>query len=99
MPKLKESGWDEDKVKAFQKKVTTYWTEKLAPNFKDLDFYSGESLDPDGMYVFQLPEYTSRATSKIADYLLNRVVFLNYREDGVTPYVIIWKHGLKEMKV
>lgn len=31
--------------------------------------------------------------------LLHRVVFLNYREDGVTPYVIIWKHGLTEMKV
>ena len=30
---------------------------------------------------------------------LRRVVFLNYREDGMTPYVIIWKHGLTEMKV
>jgi len=29
----------------------------------------------------------------------NRVVLLNYREDGVTPYIIIWKHGLKEEKV
>ena len=28
-----------------------------------------------------------------------RVVLLNYREDGVTPYVTIWKHGLKEEKV
>ncbi|EOD48360.1 Translationally-controlled tumor protein [Neofusicoccum parvum] len=27
------------------------------------------------------------------------VILLNYREDGVTPYVIIWKHGLTEMKV
>ncbi|EGP90135.1 unnamed protein product [Zymoseptoria tritici ST99CH_1A5] len=27
------------------------------------------------------------------------VVLLNYREDGVTPYVTVWKHGLKEMKV
>ncbi|KAK4899673.1 hypothetical protein LTR27_002939 [Elasticomyces elasticus] len=27
------------------------------------------------------------------------VVLLNYREDGTTPYVSIWKHGLKEMKV
>lgn len=41
------------------------------------------------------------------DLLVNRwganhaysVVLLNYREDGVTPYVIVWKHGLKEMKV
>lgn len=27
------------------------------------------------------------------------VVLLNYREDGVTPYVTVWKHGLTEMKV
>ncbi|KAL9130573.1 MAG: hypothetical protein Q9217_001286 [Psora testacea] len=25
--------------------------------------------------------------------------FLNYREDGITPYMIIWKHALTEMKV
>ncbi|KAI0011767.1 translationally-controlled tumor protein [Xylariaceae sp. FL0662B] len=27
------------------------------------------------------------------------VVLLNYRDDGITPYVTIWKHGLDEMKV
>nr|A1KXP4.1 RecName: Full=Translationally-controlled tumor protein homolog; Short=TCTP; AltName: Allergen=Cla h TCTP [Cladosporium herbarum]AAR08428.1 translationally controlled tumor protein [Cladosporium herbarum] len=27
------------------------------------------------------------------------VVLLNYREDGVTPYVTLWKHGLKSTKV
>ncbi|KAF2642159.1 translationally controlled tumor-associated [Massarina eburnea CBS 473.64] len=27
------------------------------------------------------------------------VVLLNYREDGVTPYVTVWKHGLGETKV
>ena len=26
------------------------------------------------------------------------VVLLNYREDGTTPYVAIWKHGVKETK-
>ncbi|KAJ8106796.1 hypothetical protein OPT61_g9304 [Boeremia exigua] len=26
------------------------------------------------------------------------IVLLNYREDGVTPYVTVWKHGLSEMK-
>jgi len=30
---------------------------------------------------------------------LCRVILLNYREDGVTPYVTVWKHGLTEMKV
>ena len=28
-----------------------------------------------------------------------RVILLNYREDGITPYVTVWKHGVKEMKV
>ncbi|KAI9705166.1 MAG: hypothetical protein M1820_005313 [Bogoriella megaspora] len=27
------------------------------------------------------------------------VILLNYREDGITPYVTVWKHGLDEMKV
>ncbi|KAF2736323.1 microtubule/calcium-binding protein [Polyplosphaeria fusca] len=27
------------------------------------------------------------------------VILLNYREDGVTPFVTVWKHGLSEMKV
>ena len=27
------------------------------------------------------------------------VVLLNYREDGVTPFITVWKHGLVEMKV
>lgn len=27
------------------------------------------------------------------------VVLLNYRDDGVTPFVTFWKHGLTEMKV
>lgn len=27
------------------------------------------------------------------------VVMLNYREDGVTPFVAIWKHGVTEEKI
>ncbi|KAK7517636.1 microtubule/calcium-binding protein [Phyllosticta citriasiana] len=27
------------------------------------------------------------------------VILLNYRDDGITPFVTIWKHGLSEMKV
>jgi len=27
------------------------------------------------------------------------VVLLNYREDGVTPYLCFWKHGLAEIKL
>lgn len=26
-------------------------------------------------------------------------VLIDFREDGVTPYAVVWKHGLEEMKV
>lgn len=52
------------------------YAKKIVKNFKDFEFYTGESMDPDGM-----------------------VVLLNWREDGTTPYLVFWKHGLKEEKV
>lgn len=51
MEKLKEAGKDEEFIKKFQKGVQGYYTSKIVPNFSDLDFYTGESMDPDGMYV------------------------------------------------
>jgi hypothetical protein len=52
------------------------YAKKIVASFKDWEFFTGESMNPDGM-----------------------IVLLNYREDGVTPYVVVWKHGLSEMKV
>jgi hypothetical protein len=74
--KLQEKGADADTISAFEKGAQKYVKETLIPNFKDFEFYTGESMDVDGL-----------------------VIMLNYREDGVTPYVIVWKHGLDEMKV
>ncbi len=48
---MKGGGADDDKIKVFQKKIQSYYTSKIAPNFSDFDFYTGESMDPDGMYV------------------------------------------------
>ena len=97
--KLKDSGKDEAFIKGFQKGVQEYYTKKIVPNFSDLDFYAGESMDPDGMYVFFFERLQGNTSLESILTLLHRVVFLNYREDGITPYVIIWKHGLVEMKV
>ncbi|TVY15924.1 Translationally-controlled tumor protein-like [Lachnellula arida] len=72
---LKAKGADEATVTAFEKGAAAY-AKKIVANFKDYDFYIGESMDPDGM-----------------------VVLMNYREDGTTPFVTVWKHGLTEMKV
>ncbi|KAI9897601.1 hypothetical protein N3K66_007457 [Trichothecium roseum] len=74
--KLQDLGKPTEYITEFEKNAQGFVKEVLLPNFKDFEFYTGESQDPDGM-----------------------VALLNYREDGVTPYITIWKHGLQEMKV
>jgi hypothetical protein len=64
-----------DRVPIFEKKVAVF-VKKILGNFKDYEFYVGESMDPDGM-----------------------VILLNYREDGVTPFVTFFKDGVKEVKL
>ncbi|EEB07684.1 translationally controlled tumor protein [Schizosaccharomyces japonicus yFS275] len=70
--RLQESN--PDRVPVFEKNAVGY-IKKILGNFKDYDFYTGESMDPDGM-----------------------VVLLNYREDGVTPYMTFFKDGLLSEK-
>ncbi|POS85560.1 Mss4-like protein [Erysiphe pulchra] len=73
--KMMENGADGATITDFEKKAQGY-AKKIIANFKDYEFYVGESMNIDGM-----------------------AVLLNYREDGTTPYVTVWKHGLSEMKV
>ena len=49
MEKMKERGADDAEVKKFQTNAQGYYTKVIAPNFKDFDFYVGESMDTDGM--------------------------------------------------
>ena len=46
---MKASGKSEDDIKKFQTGVQGYFTKVIKPNFKDYDFYVGESMDTDGM--------------------------------------------------
>lgn len=48
--KMKESGKSEEEIKAFETGAQGY-AKKIVGNFKDYDFYVGESMDPDGMSV------------------------------------------------
>ena len=73
---LQEQGKSAEEIKDFETKAAAFAKNVILAKFKDWEFYTGESMNPDGM-----------------------VVLLNYREDGVTPYVVVWKHGLKETKV
>ncbi|RPB21187.1 translationally controlled tumor-associated [Terfezia boudieri ATCC MYA-4762] len=62
-------------VTAFEKGASAF-AKKIVANFKDYEFLTGASMNPDGM-----------------------IALLNYREDGTTPYLTFWKHGLTEEKV
>lgn len=66
---------DPDAIAVFEKGASVY-VKKVLGSFKDWEFYTGESMDPDGM-----------------------LVLLNYREDGTTPFVAIWKHGVAAEKI
>lgn len=90
--KLQEKGADEDTIKDFEKGAQAF-AKKIIGSFGDYEFFIGESMDPDGMYVY-LNLFPMRPSTNY-----RRVVLLNYREDGITPYVTVWKHGLEEMKV
>jgi hypothetical protein len=45
---LQESGKSEDEVKEFETKASTF-AKKVIGSFKDWEFYTGESMNPDGM--------------------------------------------------
>jgi hypothetical protein len=45
---LKAKGAPEETITAFEKGAQAY-AKKIVANFKDYDFYIGESMDPDGM--------------------------------------------------
>merc|ERR1711876_169529 len=49
---------------------------KILGSFKEWQFFTGESMDPEGS-----------------------LAFMNYREDGVTPYVQLFIDGLDQEKV
>ena len=53
--KLKEKGASEETIAEFEKGAQKYVKEKLIPNFKDFEFFTGESMDVDGMYVLRYP--------------------------------------------
>ena len=73
LKKLEADGQTE-KVAEFKENAASA-LKYIYKNLKDFEFYSGESMNPDGT-----------------------VGYLNYEEDGVTPYMLFWKHSLVEEK-
>eukprot|EP00123_Amoebidium_parasiticum_P022635 comp9151_c0_seq1/m.4313 comp9151_c0_seq1/g.4313 ORF comp9151_c0_seq1/g.4313 comp9151_c0_seq1/m.4313 type:complete len:171 (-) comp9151_c0_seq1:258-770(-) len=64
-----------DRVDPFMKGIQPV-VKKILGNFGDYQFFTGESMNPEGM-----------------------VVLMNYRDDGITPFFIFFKDGVKEEKV
>src|SRR4051794_36760483 len=97
--KMVEQGKSAEEVKEFETKASTFVKEKILAGFKDWEFYTGESMNPDGMLVVFIQSLTMCFMICLTLFAShNRVALLNYREDGVTPYFIFWKHGLKGEK-
>ncbi|CAJ2510115.1 Uu.00g060150.m01.CDS01 [Anthostomella pinea] len=83
-------------LKGYMKKVTKYLQE------------SGRSPEEVKDFQTKAQAYAKKIVANFKDYEFytgenmdvdGMVVLLNYREDGITPYVTVWKHGLEEMKV
>lgn len=71
---LKEAGKSDEEVKAFETGASKYVKDKLLPNFKDFEFYTGESMNPDGMVAllnyrevskYPLPTRSSNTITRI----------------------------------
>jgi hypothetical protein len=48
---LEQEGNSIDTVIAVEKGATEYTEEQILPNFGDFEFYTGPSMNPNGMYV------------------------------------------------
>eukprot|EP00834_Sanchytrium_tribonematis_P001412 NODE_34_length_36538_cov_0.612854.p20 type:complete len:160 gc:universal NODE_34_length_36538_cov_0.612854:7844-7365(-) len=64
-----------ERVDGFKSEAQAFVKSQLG-NIADLQFFIGESMDPDAM-----------------------VALLNWREDGITPYITFFKDGLKIEKL
>jgi hypothetical protein len=93
LTKLTETGASEETIKEFKTNAPA-GVKKILANYDNYDVLMGQSTDGDAMYVPRLVNGLVRSLTCLA-----RHVLIDFREDGVTPYATLWKHGLVEMKV
>ena len=72
---------------------------KIIANYDNYDVLMGSSMDPNGMYVSSLLFPGLSLLELPANITVVRHVLIDFREDGITPFATIWKHGLVEEKV
>lgn len=92
LTKLTEKGAPKEKIDEFKAGAPAA-VKKILGNYDNYDILMGKAMDGDAMYV----QFTlSRLDNSTNIY---RHVLIDFREDGVTPYATLWKHGLEEVKV
>jgi len=91
--KLTEKGAPQEKIDEFKAGAPAA-VKKIIGNYDNYDVLMGKAMDGDAMYVpiCTYPDGTIPLT-------FCRHVLIDFREDGVTPYATLWKHGLEEVKV
>ena len=72
---------------------------KLIANYDNYDVLMGSSMNPEGMYVSSHLIHASPLGLPANLTVVARHVLIDFREDGITPFATIWKHGLVEEKV
>ena len=107
MKKIKEylAKNNPERVDAFQKEASEFVKGVLA-KFDDYEFYTGESMDPDGFVGAYSCHFTTlivlclrSPADSMNRYFYSALGLLNYREDGITPYLTFFRDGLKEERL
>lgn len=83
-------------LKTYMKKVLTKLQEKGAPAEKIDEFKAGAPAAVKKLLANYDNYDVLMGTSMDGDAMH---VLIDFREDGVTPYATLWKHGLEEYKV
>ena len=72
---LKDAGKSDEEIKEFETGASKFVKEKLIPNFKDFEFFTGESMNPDGMIA--LLNYREDGTTRASPSISSDVRVLN----------------------
>lgn len=96
LTKLQEKNAPAEQVEEFKAKAPGA-VKKILGNYDNYDVLMGASMDGDAMYVIVLSAVF--LCLQLLTVFSTRHVLIDFREDGVTPYATLWKHGLVEVKV
>lgn len=73
---------------------------KILGNYDNYDVLMGSSMDATGMYVYPTqPSFFCLLFYSVRSLMICRHVLIDFRDDGMTPFATVWKHGLVEEKV